>query len=193
VKKERKRSQLKAATIIGKKVLILGEVGTGKTSLIAQLTEELMRFFKASEITLIDMAPEAIGEVGGKLSAYSPLIRKLKYLSPAKIYAPRVTGASPRQVVEFAKRNKKAIDPLLDEFLRHPTEILIVNDITLYLHVGDLDKIVSCARLAETFLASAYYGVKLKEDHGTGISSRERQLVEKLQIYMDRVVNLSLS
>jgi len=192
VKKERKRSQLKAAAIIGKKVLILGEVSTGKTSLIAELTEELMRFSKASEITLIDMAPEAIGEVGGKLSAYSPLMRKLKYLSPARIYAPRVTGASPRQVVEFAKRNKKAIDPLLDEFLRHPTEILIVNDITLYLHVGDLDKIVSCVRLAETFLASAYYGVRLKEDYGTGISSRERQLVEKLRIYMDSVVNLSL-
>jgi hypothetical protein len=46
-------------------------------------------------------------------------------------------------------------------------------------------------RLTETFLASAYYGVRLKEDYGAGKSAREKQMVEKLATYLDHVVKLN--
>lgn len=189
--KSKRENQLKPTEIIGKKVLILGEVGSGKTSLTAKIVQKLTLFIEPKEITVIDMAPEAIGEIGGKLPKYLSLNSELRYLSPAKVYAPRTMGVTNTQVVEYAKRNKNAMKPLLDEFLKKPTKVLIINDITLYLHLGKLEKIMNCMRLAETFLASAYCGVKLKEDYGAGISAREKQMVEKLATYMDHVVKLN--
>ena len=189
--KSKRENQLKPTEIIGKKVLILGEVGSGKTSLTAKIVQKLTLFIEPKEITVIDMAPEAIGEIGGKLSKHLSLNSELRYLSPAKVYAPRTMGVTNTQVVEYAKRNKNAMEQLLDEFLKKPTKVLIVNDITLYLHLGKLEKIMNCMRLAETFLASAYCGVKLKEDYGAGISAREKQVVEKLATYMDHIVKLN--
>lgn len=189
--KSKRRDQLKPKEIVGKKVLILGEVGSGKTSLTARVVQKLMLFIEPKEITVIDMAPEAIGEIGGRLSEYLSLDSKLRNLSPAKVYAPRTMGTSHTEVIEYARRNKNAIERLLDEFLEKPTKVLIVNDITLYLHLGRLGKIINCTKLTETFLASAYYGVKLQEDYGAGITAREKQMVEKLATYMDRVVKLN--
>ncbi|MFB0514540.1 MAG: hypothetical protein ACETVQ_03080 [Candidatus Bathyarchaeia archaeon] len=191
--KSERENRLKPTEIIGKKLLILGEVGSGKTSLTAEIVQKLMLFIEPKEITVIDMAPEAIGEIGGKLSKHLSLNSELRYLSPAKVYAPRTMGVTNTQVVEYAKRNKNAMEQLLDEFLKKPTKVLIVNDITLYLHLGKLEKIINCIRLAETFLASAYCGVKLKEDYGAGISAREKQVVEKLATYMDHIVKLNRS
>jgi len=189
--RSKRKSQLKPTEIVGKKVLILGEVGSGKTSLTAKIVQKLMLFIEPKEITVIDMAPEAIGKIGGKLSKYLNLNSELRYLSPAKVYAPRTMGISNTQVVEYAKRNKNAIEPLLDEFVKKPTNVLVINDITLYLHLGKLEKITNCIRLTETFLASAYYGVRLTEDYRAGISAREKQMVEKLATYMDHVVKLN--
>jgi len=189
--RSKRKNQPRPTDFIGKKVLILGEVGSGKTSLTAKIVQKLMPLIEPKEITVIDMAPEAIGEIGGKLSKYLNLNSELRYLSSAKVYAPRTMGISNTQVVEYAKRNKNAIEPLLDEFVKKPTKVLVINDITLYLHLGKLEKIINCIRLTETFLASAYYGVKLQEDKGAGITAREKQMVEKLATHMDHIVKLN--
>jgi GTPase SAR1 family protein len=189
--KSKGRDQLTPTEIIGKKVLILGEVGSGKTALIAGIVQELMLKTEPEEITVIDMAPEAIGEIGGRLSKYLSLSSGLRYLSPTKVYAPRTMSLTKAQVIEYAELNRDAMVPLLDDFLKRPTKILIINDITLYLHLGKLEKALSCIRSAETFLASAYYGVKLREDYGAEISAREKQIVEELTTHMDHVVKLA--
>ena len=152
--KSKRRTQLTPTEIIGKRVLILGEVGSGKTALIAGIIQKLMLLTGPKDITVIDMAPEAIGEIGGRLSKYLSLSSELRYLSPAKVYAPRTMSLTKAQVVEYAKLNRDAMVQLLDDFLKRPTKILTVNDITLYLHLGRLAKIISCIRSAETFLAS---------------------------------------
>jgi hypothetical protein len=189
----KRKNLLKPTEIIGAKSLILGEVGSGKTSLIAKIVQKLLLVIEPKEITIIDMAPEAIGEIGGKISKYLSLNSELKHLSPAKVYAPRAMGTTHTQVLEYAKRNKNALEPLLDEFLKKPTKVLVINDVTLYLHLGKLEKIINCMKLTETFLASAYYGVKLEEDYGAGISAREKRMVEKLATYVDHVVKLNSS
>ncbi len=188
--KGKAKTQLEPREIIGKKVLILGEVGSGKTSLTAKAVQDLALFIQPEEMTVIDMAPEAIGEIGGKLSNHLSLSSKVRYVSPAKVYAPRTMGTTNPQVVEYAKRNKNAIELLLNDFLENPTKALIINDVTLYLHFGKLEKVIDCVRLADTFLASAYYGVRLRKDYGTGISDREKQVVKKLGTHMNRVVKL---
>ncbi|MDH5787490.1 MAG: hypothetical protein OEZ40_04270, partial [Candidatus Bathyarchaeota archaeon] len=77
-----------------------------------------------------------------------------------------------------------------NNFAKNPTEAIIINDITLYLHRGELKTVMKCVRLAKTFLATAYYGSKLASDLGTGISARERQMTNELATSMDLVIKI---
>lgn len=184
------KNEITAKQIVGKKVLILGEVGSGKTMLAARLIRELSAFVNFGEITIVDLAPPRKGMVGGKIADYVNLAGKIRYLSPAVVYTPRLSGKSSEEVLYYASLNRKFMEPLFKEFIKKPSKVLVVNDITLYFHSGDLDIVLECVGLAETFLATAYYGVKLIEDYGAGISSREKLLTEKLRQYMDLVIQV---
>jgi len=185
------KAQLKGKEILGKKVLILGEAGSGKTKLAAQLLRELMTLVNPEEITVIDLAPQRVGEIGGKLTDYVSITGGVKYFSPENVYTPRLAGASPKQVLHYAELNRKNMEPLLNRFIRNVTEVLVLNDVTLYLHSGKLETVLKCVRLANTFLATAYYGSKLAEDLGTGISSKEKQLTDKLATSMDSTLKIN--
>jgi len=182
---------LRGRDVIDKKVLILGEAGSGKTRLAAKLLQELMTLVNPEKITVVDLAPKKVGEIGGKLADYINLAGRVKYLSPKNVYAPRMAGASHEQVLQYAELNRKIMEPLLNKFIRSPTETLVINDVTLYFHSGELETVLKCARLAKTFLATAYYGSRLAEDLGTGISSKERQLTDKLATFMDLIVKIN--
>jgi len=186
-----KKTQLKGKEILGKKVLILGEAGSGKTKLAAQLLRELMMLVNPEEITVIDLAPQRVGEIGGKLTEYVNVNSRVRYLSPKIVYTPRLAGASPKQVLHCAELNRKNMEQLLNRFIRNVTEVLVLNDVTLYLHSGKLQTVLKCVRLANTSLTTAYYGSKLTEDLGTGISSKERQLTEKLAASMDLTLKIN--
>ena len=188
--KYRTKAQLKCKDILGKKALILGEVGSGKTRLAAQLLQELMMLVKPERITVIDLAPQRIGEIGGKLTEYVKINSRIRYLSPKNVFTPRLTGTSPEQILHYAELNRKSMEPLLNRFIQNATEVLVLNDTTLHLHSGKLETVLKCAALARTFLTTAYYGSKLARDLGTGISSRERQLTDKLASFMDLSVRL---
>jgi hypothetical protein len=185
--------RIKITDILGKKTLILGESRSGKTRLAAKLAEELMARGKPEKITVIDFAPRRSDDTGGKLADYAAIVGGVSYFEPKEVCTPRLSGTSPEQVLQLAKLNRKLMEPLLSRFIKNPTEILIMNDITLYLHLGRLDRILRCARLARTFVGTAYYGSKLAEDLGTGISQRERRLTDELAVFMDQVVNIDLS
>lgn len=188
--KNRQTLKLRATDILGKKVLILGESGSGKTKLASELFEELLIIEGSDEITIIDFAPERINQVGGKLRDHVTMARGVKYFTPRRVHTPRLTGSSPAEALRLARLNKKLMEPLLDKFIQNPSEVLILNDLTLYLHLGKIEKILQCVRLARTFLGTAYYGVKLAEDFGTGISSREKRLTDELAACMDQVVKI---
>lgn len=188
--KNKKKVQLKGREILGKKVLILGEAGSGKTKLAAQLIQELIMLINPEEITVIDLAPQRIGEIGGKLTDYMYITGGVKYFSPKNVYTPRLAGTSPEQVLHYAELNRKSIEPLLNRFVRNVTEVLVLNDVTLYLHLGKLETVLKCVRLAKTFLATAYYGSKLAKDLGTEISSRERRLTDKLTTSMNLTIKI---
>lgn len=183
--------RLKGRDVLGKKTLIIGEAGSGKTKLLAELLRELIALIPPEKITVIDLAPEKADGVGGKLTDYVDLIDKVKYFSPEKVYTPRLTGTSPEEVLRYAELNREIMAPLLNRFIQHPTENLVVNDVTLYLHSGELETVLKCAKLAKTFVATAYYGIKLSDDLGTGISARERQLTDRLATFMDSTVRIS--
>ena len=191
MEKNKKKAQLKGREILGKEVLILGEAGSGKTKLAAELLRELMVLVNPEEITVIDLAPQRVGEIGGKLTDYVKMNSRVRYLSPKNVYTPRLAGASLKQVLHYAELNRKNMEPLLNRFIRNVTEVLVLNDVTLYLHLGKLETVLRCVRLANTFLTTAYYGSKLAEDLGTGISSKEKQLTDKLAASMDLTVKIN--
>ena len=189
--RNKQKVQLKGREILGKKVLILGEAGSGKTKLAATLFRELMMLVNPEKITVIDFAPQRVGEIGGKSTDYMNIAGGVKYFSPKKVYTPRLAGTSPEQVLHYAELNRKSMEPLLNRFIRNATEVLVLNDVTLYLHSGKLETVLKCVKLAKTFLATAYYGSKLAKDLGTGISSRERQLTDKLATFMELVIKIN--
>ena len=191
MEKNRDNAQLKGKEILGKKVLILGEAGSGKTKLAAQLLQELLTLVNPEEITVIDLAPQRVGEIGGKLTEYVNVNSRVRYLSPKDVYTPRLAGTSPKQVLHYAELNRKSMETLLNRFIQNVTEVLVLNDVTLYLHSGKVETVLECATLAGTFLTTAYYGSKLARDLGTEISSRERQLTNKLASFMDLSVRIN--
>lgn len=177
--------------IRGKFVLILGEVGAGKTSLTLQLMEEAIEK-GARGITVIDMAPKVINVDGGSVGGL--LLEKpdprVRYMAPREISAPRLTARNAEELLEFADKNKSEIEALLNAFSMNPSEVLFVNDVSIYLQRGELDRLLGAFSMAETVVANGYLGERLRGDFGTGVSLRERDLVLKLADKMDEVIRL---
>jgi len=130
------------------------------------------------------MAPTTISGIGYRLSRYTASVSKIRYLAPSEIRAPRLEGRTPEEVIQLAEFNRRALEPLLDLFRENPTKVLIVNDMTIYFHAGDPNKLADCALLAETFLANAYLGEKLSYDKDSGITKRERNALKYFVEYV---------
>ena len=177
---------------LGKRILIVGEVGSGKTRLLARFIDFLVGVGLESETTLIDLAP-GHGDIGRLTEEYTGNVYRVRYLKPDRIFPPRTLGRSREEVLEYARRNYEAARRLFKKFLEEPTRILLVNDLTIYLHYGEIDDILKLMGSVETFAATAYEGVILSDDKGSGISVRERKLLDRLKREVDLVLSLSKS
>ncbi len=181
--------RISASEIIGLKTLIVGDVGTGKTRLTARLLDELVDLGLKDHITVIDLGPERRG-VGLKLTHFSGRIGEVRLLVPEFLNAPRLEGDTAGHVERLAWENARRIDAVFQEFLDLPTPILIVNDLSMYLQAGSVEKVFLLIEKSSTFLANSYLGQRLSEDHGSGVSIREREAVLKIIGKMDRVIHL---
>lgn len=175
--------------ILNKKILIIGDVGSGKTRLTARILDELVSRGFGDIITVIDMAP-SVGNIGSRLSTYTKVIEKVRYFFSEKIRGPRLEGKDAKEILDIAKSNKEIVEEYLKLFLENPTEILIVNDITIYFHAGEIEKVFEIMDASKTFIANAYYGSALSEDKGSGLSAREKKLVQILSRKCDKVIIL---
>lgn len=183
------QGRLSASDLLGRRTLIVGDVGSGKTRLTAELLKGLLERVDPCHITVVDMAPERMG-VGLALTRYLSLPEGVRYLRQEGLRAPRLEGRNRDEVLQLARHNARLIKPLLDLYRTRPTPVLVVNDLSIYLQSGPLEDVVSCLNLSRTFLGNAYYGSKLEEDAGSGLSVRERRLVEELMRLVDVVVRL---
>lgn len=182
--------RLKLDDVLGKKVLIVGEAGTGKTILLVRLLEEANVRGLSNEMTLIDLAPKRIGEFGGRVTDYLHQLGNTRLLVPAKVFAPRLSGKTREEVLLLAEKNREVIEPLLKELINKPTRMLFINDLTIYLHAGEPELLEKCIEVSETFVGTAYYGTKLQDDKGSGITFRERMLTERMMKKVDDVIFL---
>ena len=175
---------------IGKKTLIVGEVGSGKTLLLSRFLDQLVRTGLKDRVTVIEMAPNMEG-VGGTVENYTRNVACVKYLKPWRIIPPRTMGRNREEVIRYARLNMLALKPLIEEYLRNPTEILLINDLTIYLHAGEVEDIIQLINISKTFTATAYEGEKLADDKGSGITDRERRSLDRLKGLVDEVLRLS--
>lgn len=156
------------------------------TEKTAYLAEILTRFLEEGEtnLTVIDMAPESIKGIGGKMSRDG--INSLRYYT-ARIVAPRLVGRTVDEVEMLAKENARLIDGIFIEYLKNPSKVLFINDISLYLQAGDLDKLLSFLSATPTVIMNGYYGSSLG---GGKLGRRERQNMKVLQKRCDRVIKV---
>lgn len=151
-----------------KKSIIVGEVNTGKT---LYLCEILNRFLDEDEkkISLIDMAPESIKGIGGKIEHEQ--MDALRYYT-TQIVAPRLTGKTVEEVETFAQHNAKLIDELFVEYLNNPSKVLFINDVSIYLQAGDLNELLTLLHSTPTVIMNGYFGSSLG---GGKLGERERE------------------
>lgn len=175
--------------LLSRRVLICGEVGVGKTKLLTSFLKFLIDRGLEGDVTIIDLAPE-YGGIGRSVESYYPGVRGLRYMRPSKVYPPRLLGKDAHEVLHYAEMNLMEARRLLDNYARNPTRILLVNDLTIYLHAGDPDDILRLLDLCETFAATAYEGMALEDDKGSGVTAREKHGLSKIKEHMDIIVNL---
>lgn len=175
----------------GERTLIIGDVSTGKTQLTKKLLIQALK--TETDITVIDMAPpskELDGyKFGGQLLQKD--YRKIRYLWPREISTPRLSARKPEELLDMARHNERIIKPILERYGNKPSRVLFVNDVSIYLQQGILKDLWYSLSKAQTLVVNGYQGEKLRKDLGTGLSERERRLMDKLASKMDNVIRLA--
>ncbi len=173
----------KPMDILDKRILITGDVNTGKTTLSRTLVEGLCLHGLSARIVIVDMAPEipeeiavtqGIKGVGGKLLAAG--WAELLYLS-ATLKPPRLSSKSEQEALFVAEENSAKIDGLLQRVPGTGRDILFINDVSMYLQAGSARALLKWIGTVPTVVANGYFGRKL----GTGIlSMKEASEMKKL-------------
>ncbi len=162
------------ATYLHQRTLIVGETNSGKTTRTVQLLEMFINAGYAPEIAVLDLAPDKIQDVGGKMRM-NPIWEVL-YLS-TQISAPRLQGKNDQHVWQLAQANAWAIERLFDQLIEKEKKILFVNDATLYLQAGSFEHFSSVLNTADTAIMNAYQGDRFGD---STLTRREKKLTQNL-------------
>jgi hypothetical protein len=168
--------------ILEQRTLIIGDINSGKTRLTALMIETCCTTGLGSQITVLDLSPEPVQGIGGKL----PLPPGLDILLlSCPIIAPRLTGIDAEDIQSMAEQNARHIEPLIGAALKARRSILAVNDATLYLQTGRLERILDLMAAHPTVIINAYHGHSLPP---APFTQREHDLVEELIQHCDRLI-----
>ncbi len=189
---------LTSQAVPGRRSLIVGEVGVGKTFLTRRLLEELLAVgrVRGEAVAVLDLAPlvppelaraKGLTRVGGRLwepgQAGDPAVQYLFRPLPP----PRLSARDEAEAAAIARANLAACRELLAAWdpLKRPW--LVANDLSMFLHAGEAAELIGLLSRAETVLANAYLGSKL----GPGeLSRHERTGMAALLAWFEQVERL---
>ncbi len=169
---------------LGRQTLLAGDVNSGKTTRTTEIIRQFLAAGYARNLAILDLAPDPIKGVGGKLSFDA--VPGVRYLTD-HIAAPRLMGTDAAHTLELATRNARTIEKLFSDLQRAPRDILFINDATLYLQAGSPDLFLGILHNSSTRIINAYYGDSFDDSE---LSRRERRLTEMLMEQSDEVVLL---
>ena len=173
---------------LGRKLLIVGDVNTGKTTLTRTILEDFCARGLGGRITVLDLAPhisEALAArrglrgVGGHLNAPTDcgamVIRE-------QLEPPRLSSASEAEALRKAARNKELVDAGWQRAGGATRDIIVVNDVSMYLQAGDADELIARFASIDTVVANGYFGERLG---GGELTRRERSEMERLRAWFE--------
>lgn len=181
---------LGSADLLGRKLLVMGDINAGKTTRCRQWLALLCEQGLGARITILDLAPH----IPPDMAQARGLAGAGGYLRPpansgvldlrTHLHAPRLSSATEAEAQAKAESNACAIDGLLQQ-LPPPAsgrDILFINDVTLYLQAGRADELL--AHIARphisTLIVNGYWGQRLGD---SALSRREREQTQQLRAY----------
>jgi len=172
---------------IGHQTLLYGETDTKKTFYTAKFIQFLIetKNVNPKEISILDFAPKLKVienlKIGGKIEDfYKKSLSCNNITFEGEIIPPRLNAQNKAELYENACKNFQKIEKGLKTFNKNPTSILIINDISIYLHIGSVKSLLESINKSDTFFGNTYYGTSIKSDFSTLFSLREKRLVEYL-------------
>ncbi len=180
-------SSLNYEECIGNQTFLYGETNTKKTYYTAKFVQFLieLKHLNPKEISILDFAPpQSIiknVKIGGKIKEFYNDSIKCNNLSfEGEIIPPRLKAKNLTELYENACKNFKNTYNIITFFNNNPTSILIINDMSIYFHIGNKRLLMESIKKSNTFFGNSYYGSSIKSDFTTLFSRREKRLVENL-------------
>lgn len=172
---------------LGCSSLLYGETNTNKTYITANFVKFLLESKKinAKDITILDFAPKLTYfkniKIGGKIEDYYPISVKCNSIKLDKeITPPRLKAKNKSELYNNICSNYEITSKILEKFNENPTDILIINDISIYLHLGSKKYILETIFKVKTFFGNSYYGRSIKSKFSILLSINEKKKVDFL-------------
>ena len=176
------------ADLLGKKLLVMGDINAGKTTLCRQWLARLCAQGQGGRIVVLDLAPDippALAQARGLAGAGG-------YLLPppdsdvldlrTHLHAPRLSSATEAEAEEKAAENARAIEALFDQLPPSGSgrDVLFINDVTLYLQAGFAADLLGNLGKVDftTLVVNGYWGQRLGD---SALSRREREQTRRLR------------
>ncbi len=169
---------------LGRQTLLAGAVNAGKTTRTEAAVQQFLAAGYGARIVILDLAPDPVKGIGGKL--WSDRLTSVEYLTDT-IHAPRLMGKDNAHTLALAKENTETIQGLFKQAESTDKDILILNDVTLYLQAGEFELLCKFLDRFSTKFINAYYGTSFDD---SDLSRRERELTEALMKMSDEVIAL---
>jgi archaellum biogenesis ATPase FlaH len=172
--------------------LIVGDVQTGKTVLTQHILESFCRSIQG-RITVVDLSPritsqdlegKSMTRVGGRLQI--PASDAVRYYH-AQIHPPRLRARNEAEIMALAEENLQTIERLLAVSATEKTDMLFINDCSLYLHAGSPARLLELIRSYPTAVVNGYAGNFFPN---ALISIRESKGMELLMNQCDHLIKL---
>ncbi|MFX0046572.1 MAG: hypothetical protein ACFE8G_00230 [Candidatus Hermodarchaeota archaeon] len=173
--------------ILGTHTLIYGETDTKKTLYTAKFVKFLLetKNIPPKEITLLDFAPKLAYvknlKIGGRIQDYYDNSIECNYINfEGEIIPPRLNANNKKEMYTNICLNFNKIYKILETYNKNPTSVLIVNDVSLYLHLGNVKYFINTINKSNTFFGNAYYGKSISTKFSKLLTLKEKKRVEFL-------------
>ena len=172
---------------VGHRTLLYGEVNTGKTYYTAKFVQYLLEIknIKPKDISILDFAPKLAYynnlKIGGRIQDYydkSVKCHNIEFIGV--IIPPRLNAKNKNELYDNICHNFNKIYEIIEIYNGNPTPVLIINDISLFLHLGSNKYLINTINKSDTFFGNSYYGSSISSKFSKLISIREKRKVEFL-------------